>query len=154
MLLFSKKYKGDLKKFLDESMSEINLSWNDSKDNVEKTYSKINNSIEILKNIFGTYLKVGRKSTNGNISGRFNRVLFEVEVFYFSNIPEYVIDDEKKESFLFNFNKLFEKDSDFRSSIESSTKNLENYKIRFTKFQTLINESFNTNLNINPFEMN
>ena len=58
---------------------------------------------------------------------------------------------EHKQNFIDAFKKRCLEDIDLRSSIESSTKNIENYKIRYTKFQDLINNSFGLNLSINPF---
>jgi hypothetical protein len=55
------------------------------------------------------------------------------------------------EKFVEEFKELSSKDYEFRSSIESSTKNIENYQIRYSKFQTLMNESFGLQLKLNPF---
>lgn len=72
-----------------------------------------------------------------------------MEIFYFLHLDNSIL--SKKEVFITSFKKLCTKDSDFRASIESSTKNIEYYKIRYVKFQELINKSFELNLAINPF---
>ena len=53
-----------------------------------------------------------------------------MEVFYFLHLDNKII--EHKQNFIDAFKKLCLEDIDFRSSIESSTKNIENYKIRYT----------------------
>ena len=50
-----------------------------------------------------------------------------------------------------SFKKLCIEDAAFRDTIESSTKNMEYYKVRYTKFQKLINDSFGLTISINPF---
>ncbi|RGJ03057.1 DUF262 domain-containing protein [Bacteroides sp. D20] len=146
---YPKEYKGNLKRFLDEKMGEINSKWAEIDSEIMDQYEKINSTINLLKDIFGDYKFIGRKYDENDFSNRFNKVLFEVEVFYFLHLDDKII--EHKQNFIDAFKELCLEDIDFRSSIESSTKNIENYKIRYTKFQDLINNSFGLNLSINPF---
>ena len=57
----------------------------------------------------------------------------------------------QKEAFISAFKKLSSDDTDFMASIESSTKNMENYKVRYNRIEQLINNTFHLELNINPF---
>lgn len=150
IIMYGSEYTGNLKKFLDEKMGAINKEWRTIEPNVTQLYERINKSIEILKSIFGNYRAIGKRYSGGKIDSRFNRVLFEVEIFYFIHISEEQVTEETKRSFLTNFQSLCESDYEFRASIESSTKNIKNYRIRFSKFEELVNNSFNLNLDINP----
>ena len=112
-------------------------------------YDRFNEVIEFLSHIFESYYKIGRKVTDGNFESRFNRVVFEVQCFYFMNLDISTLD--KHDQFVQNFIRLSSNDTEFRTSIESSTKNIDSYRIRYSKFQELINNSYNLNLEINPF---
>lgn len=148
-IMYSKEYKGNLKKFLDDKMGEITKNWGTLEPRIKELYNRINSTIDLLKNIFDGYKFIGRKYDENEYSNRFNKVLFEVEVFYFMHLDNTILTN--KAQFIKAFKKLCLKDIDFRTSIESSTKNIEYYKIRYTKFQELINQTFNLDLRINPF---
>lgn len=147
--LYPNEYKGNLKKFLDDKMNTINTNWNEMEITIKQLYRKINSTIELLKEIFGDYTCIGRKFENGVLINRFNKVIFEVELFYFMHLDSAILKD--KDKFIENYKELCSNDSDFRDSVERSTKNLEYYKIRYGKFQELINKSFEKSLFINPF---
>lgn len=80
---YPKEYKGNLKRFLDEKMGEINSKWAEIDSEIMDQYDKINSTINLLKDIFGDYKFIGRKYDENDFSNRFNKVLFEVEVFIF-----------------------------------------------------------------------
>jgi len=139
--LFNQKYTGNLKKFLDESMRVINENWQDYEVVVKNLYDEINKSIERLKLIFGDC--VARKYKNGKYEGKFNRTLFEVEVYLFSMVNIDTISEDKASAFKSEFESLCSTSSDFLQSIESSTKDLRNYKTRFKQFGAIVKKTFN-----------
>lgn len=147
--MYPKEYKGNLKKFLDDKMGDITKNWGETHLKIKEQYEKINSAIDLLKETFGDYKIIGRKYDEDAFSNRFNKVLFEVEIFYFLHLDKNIL--SSKETFITALKKLCTEDADFRASIESSTKNIEYYKIRYAKFQELINKSFRLNLAINPF---
>lgn len=109
----------------------------------------MNTSVQLLGKVFGDIKFVGRKYKNGSFETRFNKALFEVEVFYFMHLDNTIL--SQKEAFISAFKKLSSDDTDFMASIESSTKNMENYKVRYNRIEQLINNTFHLELNINPF---
>lgn len=151
MIEFSNTYSGNLKQFLDNTMGVITKEWDSYKNKVEKIYHQINDSIELLKDIFGDYRFVGRKFTNDKPESRFNRVILEAQLYFFTRLPGELINENTIDKFKKGFINLCKNDQEFRSSVESSTKNIDSYRVRFQKFQHLINDSFGSNLNINPF---
>jgi hypothetical protein len=133
-------------------MGEITKNWRTTYEQKLKVlYSAINDSIEILKNVFGDYNQIGRKFTNDKAEARFNRVILEVQLFFFVRLDRQLINADTMGKFKSGFISLCQGDKEFRSSVESSTKNIDNYRIRFGKFQELMNQSFGANLKINPF---
>ncbi|HEX4374216.1 MAG TPA: hypothetical protein VHZ50_13020, partial [Puia sp.] len=72
-----------------------------------------------------------------------NRALFEVEVFYFQFLTLAKV-KAGKQKFMSKFCKLCDENSEFRSSIETTTKTNERYEIRYRLFRDLVNGSFDT----------
>lgn len=153
MILFSDAYTGNLKVFLDNSMGLITREWEKYEQIIHELYGRVNQTIEILRVIYGDYLNIGRKFSNDKPEKRFNRVLLEVQLFYFSQLDHGLVSQATIETYMKGFIRLCQEDFDFRNSIEASTKNIDNYKVRFSKFQTLVNESFGCNLDLNPFKL-
>lgn len=147
IVLFGSKYQGSLKKFLDDVMVTATKDWEKFLPEIEKVAGELNTSIGNLSQVLGMKY-VGRKFVDGAWESRFNRVLFEVEAYYFRLIPPSKLDAGKKK-FVAGLQKLFE-DSEFRSSVESTTKTNDRYELRYTRFQKLVNESFGTNFKSIP----
>jgi hypothetical protein len=85
MALFGDKYKGNLKQFLAYSMDSITEQMN--QEEIETEYELFNVGISNCALVFD-YKEIGRKTTNGKFERRFNRALFEVEVFFFKRLTE------------------------------------------------------------------
>lgn len=148
-ILYAHDYKGNLRKFLDEKMQYINNNWLKLSTKIKNIYNEINNTINLLKSVYDEYTLIGRKYETTGYVKRFNRVLFEVEMYYFRHLDDSIL--KNKDRYISGFKNLCISDSAFMDSIESSTKSIENYKIRYCKFEQLINESFDVDLHINPF---
>ena len=147
--LYAADYKGNLRRFLDDSMHKVTKDWTNMETVIRDLYEKMNTSVQLLGEVFGDIKFVGRKYKNGSFETRFNKALFEVEVFYFMHLDNTIL--SQKEAFISAFKKLSSDDTDFMASIESSTKNMENYKVRYNRIEQLINNTFHLELNINPF---
>lgn len=147
IVLFGSKYQGSLKKFLDDVMELVTKDWDKSRTEVERVAGELNTAIENLSEVLGMKY-VGRKLVDGGWESRFNRVLFEVEAYYFRLIPGSKLAAGKKK-FVEGLQKLFE-DAEFRSSVESTTKTNDRYELRYARFQTLVNGSFGTSFKSIP----
>ncbi len=147
VVMFGHEYHGNLKTFMDNVMELVTKDWDVCRPKIEAVYAELNQSIENLSQVLGLKL-VGRKFVDGAWEGRFNRVLFEVEAFYFKDIPPSKLAGGKKK-FVAGLQKLFE-DSEFRSSVESTTKTNDRYELRYQRFQDLVNQSFGTKINQIP----
>lgn len=147
MDLFGKKYTGNLKQFLDSSMQSITKDYTEKE--IDEEYGYFNFGVKNCENVFSPK-QIGRKMTAGKWETRFNRVLFEVENYFFKHLDEDVV-IRKKAKFLKEFADLVQNDTLFRSSIESTTKSVENTKLRFKKFQGLIKKVFGEDIQT-PFD--
>ena len=152
LILFPDRYRGNLKAFLDDAMQTINADWKQYEPKTESVLEELNGSIELLNDVF-SYALAGRKFIDGSWERRFNRVLFEVEAFYFRFIPRNKI-RPNKQKFLDRFQKLCSDDREFRSSIEATTKTNEQYETRFRLFQEVVNKSFGLKLDNIPISAN
>jgi len=143
--LFAGEYEGNLKKFLDNSMEKITKNWSAYESKVKKLYDQFNKSISKLIKVFSGE-HVGRKFVDGKWEWRFNKVLFEVEIYYFMDVPNNLLTDEKRKLFRSEFKNMCNSNIAFRNSIEATTKTLERYEDRFKNFMKLVNSVFGTNI--------
>jgi hypothetical protein len=142
MELFSENYSGNMKGFLDDSMREVNNEY--LPDQIEKVYLRIDRGIRRAIKVMGTK-HVGRRVVGEKFEGRFNRALFEVQQYYFSQLPAAAA-TTSQQTFNMKFVEWVKKTPRFRSSIESTTKSIERTQIRFRLFGSFFNKIFATNI--------
>lgn len=136
MIKNSHLYDGDLKSFLDKFMRDCNGNWATQEDEIQNLYTDICSAIDSLAELVNGHANVGRQRIENNFT-RFNRVLFEVQVYcsyYLLSKSGVKIDSKQYISLL---GKLCA-DADFSSSISSSTKDINRYQIRYRKYLELI----------------
>ena len=139
--LFGDRYSGNLKRFLDDSMAAISRLWDNDSQGVQNQLAEIDSATDRAIRTMGV-TRVGRKFRNGNWESRFNRSVFEVEVYYFALVPDEVITEDTKEAFKRAFEALCTENTQFLSAIEATTKTNESYEIRFSALRDLFNEIF------------
>jgi uncharacterized protein DUF262 len=149
--VFGLQYKGNLKLFLDESLRTLNDEWLTYEGQVRRVVESFNESLARLVRVYGTG-RVGRKFADGKWEPRFNKVLFEVEAYYFMFIPDEKITENSKNAFIAGFMELCENSIEFRTSIESTTKSPARYEARFRLFRDLVNGIFSTNIDTLPIK--
>ena len=135
------KYNGSQKTFLDEYVKDKNKSWNKTSITVMKNIEIIENSMEFLNKLIG-YDCIGRRPLGDDkFDWHFNKMLFEVQVLFSTNLDPSIVNFDSAKRYR---NALFEliKDPDFSSSLEATTKSLERYRIRFNKYNSLIEYVF------------
>lgn len=135
-------YAGNLKRFLDRTMEVINDAWDARAAEVRKVYDRINLGITRAERIFGSLDAVGRKADSvGRTTGRFNKAVFEVEVYYLARVSEPDFNDQAMDRFKTAFVSLCNV-REFASSIESTTKSLDRFVSRFRLFRQVVNTAF------------
>ncbi|WP_423737180.1 DUF262 domain-containing protein [Chitinophaga caseinilytica] len=131
------EYGGNLKKFLDDTMVLLNRAWTTREAEVTAYFQEFNRGIELLKAIFGVH-SIGKYFGEN----RFIRNLFDVEVYFFSQLTEADLNANANAIFLDSFKRLCRADSDFRRALTTSTNTRKNYFTRFERFREIMNNSF------------
>ncbi|MDX2301431.1 MAG: DUF262 domain-containing protein [Microscillaceae bacterium] len=147
---FMGNYKGSLRAFLDESIDTINKEWIHYEDKVKQAYETFNDSLNKLYKGFNliftdelnNYKKIGRLP---DIS-KFNKAVFEAQVYFFAFVDESLITKENFGKFVSDFQIIFNNDREFSNSLRLGTNNQKGYVKRFQTFEHIINESFGTNI--------
>ena len=150
-LKYAKDYKGNLLQFLDNTMRIFNDLWTTEETDIKALERKVMDTIYKLIEVFGACDIVARKYKNGEQNKQFNRVLLEVLVYFFDKVDKTKLTEENNHNFVLAYKKLFEVDADFQATIDGSTKNMENYKIRYSRIQDIVNEVYGLKL-VSPFE--
>lgn len=151
-LEYASNYKGNLLHFLDTTTKLFNKRWNEDSDYIINLKNQVYEAITKLVKVFGNENEVARKYKNGDQKSQFNRVILEVLVYFFCKIDEQLLTENSNKLFVAKYKELFDNDFDFQATIDGSTKNLENYNIRYSRIQDIINDSYNLNLTISPFK--
>jgi len=127
---FASDYNGNLKAFFDKTVKTLNENWIDEESDIKFYASELDKAIEYTNEIFGEKESFS-KWIDGKYQQSFNRAIFDIMTFYFSfpQIRDLVLD--KKIEIKEKFQELCEKDNDFISSFETSTKNVKQVKKRF-----------------------
>jgi len=147
--LFGTQYGGNLTPFLDSSMKTINDDWAKYEPTVKGLLEEMNMATERLAATFGEKL-VGRKFSNGAWETRFNRALYEVEIYYFGKLPQAAFQGANLPAVKQAFEQFCGGTPEFLDSIETSTKNLQRYRRRYELFQGFVNGVFGANINQVP----
>ena len=152
-VMFGEEYDGKLRRFLDDKMGYISENWKKYSKKVKQVYAGFNGAIKKLEAILGSE-NIGRIDLSaGKVGGRFNKVFFEVEAYYFMHLDDKIIKN-KKEQFTTEFEKFYKQNPAFRDSIRTSTSDLERYATRHKLFCDLINKTFETNIPVLPLPQN
>lgn len=134
--LYLEDFKGNLKVFLDESCKRINENWEQVKPKIEELFTQLEESITFSYSLLENNSPFSRY-TNSKCNNRFNRPIFELFTYYFS---ESQIRDNVKEcskQFVDDFIKLND-DADFISYISDTTKDIKKMAGRFEAFRELL----------------
>ncbi|MEJ7934963.1 DUF262 domain-containing protein [Sphingobium sp. AN558] len=138
--MFGDDYTGNLTPFLDAKMAVVNAAWSAMEGAINDLTNGFNYGTQQLIDGLGDK-KVGRKFTEKGWETRFNRALFEVQVYYASRLaPGQII--EKAKAFGSAIESLCLERPEFVDSIETSTKNIDKYYIRFSLFRDMVNRVF------------
>lgn len=128
---FATHYRGNLKKFLDESLSILNRDFDKAMPMVTQQALDFDAAIIATNQIFGANSAM-RKWTGDRYEGQLNRAVFDIMTYYFSF-------KEWREAALAAaaqvknaFEELCANDERFRSSIETTTKSVGSNTVRFS----------------------
>ncbi|MDR2903919.1 MAG: DUF262 domain-containing protein [Clostridiales bacterium] len=129
-------YRGNLKEFLDTTCERLNKLWSVNCDSITSSFSELEAAISVAVEIFTPKSPFSRY-TNGKCNDRFNRSVFELFSYYFSNaeLRKAVIEDKVE------FKKAFVELNDspeFVLSVGSATKDVNKVVTRFSLFAKML----------------
>jgi len=120
---FLNRYRGDLKKFLDETCRDLNASWESERQRIESAVEQFEQATDLCFQIFGER-HVARRWIKESFQGQFNRAIFDVLVYYFADQDTREKSRPKKREILDAFKSLCDSSQDFVDSITSTTKSI------------------------------
>lgn len=127
---FISQYDGNLKSTFDNTVRILNIEWDVRQNAIREDAHHLEHAINLTIQIFGQ--RDSFSKWNGeNFQGKFNRAVFDVMVFYFSNPTIRQWAAERLEQIREAFIELSANDEAFRNSIEQTTKSLQNTEYRF-----------------------
>ncbi|MBZ5563270.1 MAG: DUF262 domain-containing protein [Acidobacteriia bacterium] len=126
------EYRGNLKKFLDDTCDQLNRRWASESKHLEKIATKLEKAIVAATKIFSTR-HAFRKWDGTGFEERLNRAIFDVVAHSLANPALRSRAVEKKAEVLERFKALC-LDRKFRDAIESTTKSKQAVRNRFSKW--------------------
>lgn len=132
---FSPRYAGNMKQFLDDAMRDLNGTWEACGHRISKLSREVLEAVEAVQLIFGE--NAGRKFKAGRFERALNRALFEVQTLHLIKPAVRKAAVRRKAAIASAFEEL-SGDNNFLSAIESTTKSLENTRIRFGSYRQML----------------
>ncbi|KAB8192574.1 DUF262 domain-containing protein [Nonomuraea phyllanthi] len=132
-------YKGNLKKFLDDTCASFNKDWPKSRTRIETGLVDLESAISAGREIFGSHLC--RKWTRDRYERPFNRALFDIQMV---SLTEQVVREEmlrNAEDVVEGFKLRCDHDSNFVRSITTTTKSVEAFLTRFEAWRDIVREA-------------
>jgi hypothetical protein len=137
---FLPNYSGQLKYFLDETCKVLNNEWNARKTALFNDAKEFELAFTAINAIFGKENSF-RKWKGDRFENRFNRALFDVMMFYFSDPGFREVSLTKKDPILAAFKNLCVTDEKFVFSIERTTKSIESTYLRVFKWGQVLKDT-------------
>ncbi len=116
-------YNGSLKSFLDDTCRRINDNWEIMETSVRNNVEDFNRSIEFCFEVFGED-GTGRKWTGIKYQKQFNRAIFDVQAFFFSDPDIRSKANQYKSEICESYKSLCINSIEFQDSITSTTKSI------------------------------
>jgi hypothetical protein len=144
------KYDGKLKDFLDECCKFLNGRWDKEEDKIRNQTEELEAAIEATFEIFE--LHAFSKYQKNKFLNIFNRAVFDIMVYYFSDpeIRKKAITNKKK--ILEKFIELCKNDPEFLDSFGAGTKTLDKTEKRFATWGTNLSKILNISIVIPKLE--
>jgi hypothetical protein len=144
--LFLGDYAGSLKGFLDETCASLNSAWDDRQQEVEDAARACDAAIYATEEIFGE--DAFRQPTGTGRRGRFNRAIFDVMAYYFSNAAIRDEAAEKGDDIKALFEAVWVADKDFVEAITRTTKSIPATHTRLATWGTALNDVLDQDIRV------
>ena len=130
---FITDYSGGLKDFLDETCKKLNARWRQLEPSINDQAVQLEKAISATFKIFGNGLGF-RKWDGENFERRFNRAVFDIMVYYFSESSVRHRAVAMKGDVKTAFQRLCVENVKFLRSLETTTKSIEATSVRFSRW--------------------
>jgi len=144
---FLNLYRGDLKAFLDTCCENLNKEWFTVEAVVQHQLEQFEEAYAASKDIFGPNQPF-RKWLGNRYEARFNRAIFDVIMFYFSDVEIRDLALQRPKLVEAEFQRLCVEDTEFLSSIERTTKSLDATCHRLAKWTQALNKTLFLDLQV------
>lgn len=114
------EYTGNLKAFLDGTVNHLNDEWEDRAEYIKTSALDCEAAIKATFDIFGE--NAFYRWSPGGYEGRFNRAVFDIMTYYFSNAKTAAAAVQRKNAVEAAFRELCEENRQFVESIQTTTK--------------------------------
>lgn len=140
------EYPGNLKFFFDDAVNRLNDLWQQQEANIVSNAELLNSAISLCIDIFDN--RPFRKWKGGAFDSRFNRAIYDIMVYYFTDLPIFELAQQKKDEIRAAFIDLCNNDAQFLSSFEFSTKNIVPTQYRFRTWGNKLSSVLQTPVSI------
>lgn len=145
--LFIDKYDGNLKKAFDTTVKILNSDWEEKEALIIQESENLENAIRFTNETFGNK-EAFSKWSNNKFQSNFNRAIFDIMVYYFSQSIILESSKNKGDEIINAFKELCNNNLDFISSFEHTTKSLQNTSKRFQMWGEKLSEILNIKIRI------
>lgn len=145
--MFISLYDGNLKKAFDNAVKTLNTNWEIYDEQINQFAKNLENAIGLTLEIFGEK-EAFSKWSNNKFQSNFNRAIYDIMIFYFSEIDILNSSTNKKQEILDAFKILCEEDKEFITSFEHTTKSMSNISKRFKTWGEKLSEVLNIEIEI------
>jgi hypothetical protein len=143
---FLPDYKGNLKEFLDHTCEELNQAWDDRQDAIRHQGEELAAAIDTTYNVFQE--NAFRKWDGREYEHRFNRAIFDVMTFYFSQPKVRRAAHTARAAVQKDFQRLCASNDDFRTAIEVTTKSVPATATRLRLWGEMLNRRLHLNISV------
>ena len=130
-----RQYSGNLKAFLDDTCKRLNKQWSNQEAVVEKQANEMEEAIQATFDIFGDDAFQKWDVEVQGFQGRFNRAVFDVMVYYFSQESVRKKAVKSRSRIKSSFTRLCKTNSNFVKSVETTTKSKKATETRFNTWK-------------------
>lgn len=155
--MFIIEYDGNLKKAFDNAVKTLNSEWDIIEETVHQNALNLENAINFTLEIFGEK-EAFSKWSNNRFQSNFNRAIYDIMIFYFSDLNILETSKTKKQEIVEAFKELCQKDNNFITSFEHTTKSMINMSKRYQTWGEKLSEVLKIEIEIpylveNHFEL-
>ncbi|WP_336054160.1 DUF262 domain-containing protein [Streptomyces sp. CA2R101] len=146
------EYTGNLKKFLDDTLNYLNDVWGREEDEIRAAGVACDRSIEATFAVFGENAFYRWSGTR--YEGRFNRAVFDIMTYYFSDEDIAQLAVERKGAVEATFQALCDTDPRFVESIQTTTKTPTATHRRLSLWGNELAEALETDIDVPALQEN